>query len=67
MIKIETILKSIEGNATEFKILCEAGVCSTDLLKDLERALTQGAILSGGIDMVMVHLETLKTRLTDEE
>ncbi len=64
MITVEIVLKSIEANAAEFKRLCEAKACSPDLLKDLDRALTQGAILSGGIDTVVAHLKTLKTRLT---
>lgn len=60
---VEIILKGIEGNIAEFKRLCEAKVCSKDLLVDLNKALTQGSVLSADIDKVMTHLLDLKTRL----
>ena len=62
---IEIILKGIEGNVTEFKRLCEARVCSSELRKDLDRALMQGSILSANIDMIMAHLLELKTKLEE--
>ena len=64
---IEIILKGIVGNVTEFKRLCEAKVCSPELLKDLDRALMQGSVLSADIDTVMTHLLDLKQRLEKSE
>jgi hypothetical protein len=63
---VEVILKGIEGNVEEFKRLCEAKACSPTLLEDLDKALTQGSILSADIDKVMTHLRFLKIKMEAE-
>ena len=60
---IESILTGLEANAGEFKRLCYAKACSSDLLGDIDKALAQGSLLSVNVDMVMAHLLDLKTRL----
>jgi hypothetical protein len=60
---VETILRSIEANAEEFKRLCEVKACSPTLLEDLDKALSEGAQLSVNIETVMSLLLDLKTRL----
>jgi hypothetical protein len=59
----QTILRSLEANAAEFKRLCEVKACSPDLEEDLDKALSAGAQLSVHIETVMSHLLDLKTRL----
>jgi hypothetical protein len=60
---IENILSSLEANATEFRRLCEAKVCSPDLQTRIDLALNQGGLLSHDIDSVMSHLLELKEKL----
>jgi hypothetical protein len=60
---VEIILKGIEGNAAEFKRLCEAKACSPTLQEDICKALNAGSRLSADIDDVMSLLLDLKTRL----
>jgi hypothetical protein len=67
MRSVEVILRGIEGNIEEFKRLCEAKVCSADLRKDIDKALSQGSVLSADIDKIIKHLMLLKGKLDREE